>query len=364
MNHKPTTAPAGPFSCTYSPNVPELLMQLGCSIAITTYQAGKLIFISADGPNNLSQLPRDFKKAMGLAVHGRRLAISTYDEVVVLSNAQGLAVNYPSKPNHYDALYVPQAIYPVGMIDLHDMEWDSNGKLWAVNTRFSCLSIIDDHYSFTPAWKPPFINQFVPTDLCHLNGMAMVDGKPKYVSMFGQTTSPKGWRPGVQTDGLIMDIETNEVVAANLAMPHSPRWFEGELYCLLSATGEIIKINRDTGKYDVITQVSGFVRGMDMIGDYLFVGLSKLRENASTFRDLPITKKAIHCGIEIIHLPTGVPVGHIQYQSSVEELYDVKIIPHVRPGVLNHTKGTHKLALNTPQYDFWSSPQAEDGHIS
>jgi hypothetical protein len=35
-----------PFSCTYSPQIPELLQKLNCSLAITTYQAGKVIFIS------------------------------------------------------------------------------------------------------------------------------------------------------------------------------------------------------------------------------------------------------------------------------------------------------------------------------
>ena len=229
--------PPAPFSCTYSPNVPELLGQLGCTIAITTYQAGKLIFISSDGQDNLMQLPRDFNKAMGLAVEGRRMAIATKDEVIVLANAEGLAANYPPKPRTYDALYVPRAVYHVGMVDIHDMDWDKNGRLWGVNTRFSCLSVIDDHYSFTPKWKPPFIKQFEPVDFCHLNGMAMVDGMPKYVTMFGQTTEPKGWRANVQTDGLIMDVPTGEVVAPNLAMPHSPRWIDGELYCLLSATG-------------------------------------------------------------------------------------------------------------------------------
>ena len=92
------TKPPAPFSCTYSPNVPELLMQLGITLAITTYQAGKLIFISPNGANSLMQLPRDFKKAMGLAVNGRRIAIATKDEVIVLSDATGLAQNYPPKP--------------------------------------------------------------------------------------------------------------------------------------------------------------------------------------------------------------------------------------------------------------------------
>jgi uncharacterized protein (TIGR03032 family) len=350
-----------PFSCTHSPNVAELLTHLGCSLAITTYQAGKLIFISPNGLDHLTQLPRDFKKAMGLAVNGRRLAIATKDEVIVLADATGLAGNYPPKPNTYDALYMPRAIYPTGMLDLHDMDWDNNGRLWAVNTRFSCLSVIDDNYSFTPKWSPPFIKSFEPTDLCHLNGMTMVNGYPKYVTMFGQTTTPKGWRPNVQTDGLIMDVETNEVVAAHLPMPHSPRWLDGQLYCLLSATGEVVKVDTQTGRYDVVTRLSGFVRGMAKWGDYLFVGLSRLRQNASTFRDLPIAQKAIYCGVDIIHLPTGVVVGNIRYQTSVEELYDIQIIPKLRPSILNHTGEVHRLALNTPQYDYWSTPEPELG---
>lgn len=351
-----------PFSCTYSPNVAELLTALGCSIVITTYQAGKLIFISPNDANQLVQLPRDFQKAMGLAIDGRRMAIATKDEVIVLADATGLAYNYPPKPNTYDALYLPRAIYHVGMVDLHDLDWDGRGSLWAVNTRFSCLSVIDDHYSFTPKWLPPFIKAFEPVDFCHLNGMTMVNGEPKYVTMFGQTTIPKGWRPNVERDGLIMDVPTGEVVAPNLKMPHSPRWIDGKLYCLLSATGEVIQVDVATGKYDIVVQLDGFVRGMAKWGDYLFVGMSKLRQNASTFRDLPIAKKAIHAGVEIIHLPTGLPVGNIRYQSSVEELYDIQIIPKLRPGILNHLTDAYRLALNTPQFDYWSEPQPEKGH--
>lgn len=349
--------PPPPFSCTYTPNVAELLLQLGCSIVITTYQAGKLVFLSPVDEHHLRQLPRDFNKAMGLAVHGKMMAIATKNEVVVLADAPNLAQGYPVKPNYYDAFYVPRATYYTGEVDLHDMDWDDSGQLWAVNTRFSCLSVIDAQFSFTPKWVPPFIKAFEPTDLCHLNGMAMVQGKPKYVSMFGQTTTPKGWRPKVQTGGLIMDVQTNEMIATQLPMPHSPRWIDGQLYCLLSATGEVIRVNVQTGQYDVVTRLQGFVRGMAKWGDYLFVGLSKLRQNASTFRDLPITKKAIYCGIEIIHLPTGALVGNIRYQTSVEELYDVQIIPKLRPGILNHVHAVHRLTLHTPYGDFWSQPE-------
>ena len=347
--------PAAPFACTYTPNVAELLTQLHCSLAITTYQAGKLIFLSPDGENSMRQLPRDFNKAMGLAIHENHMAIATKDEVVVLANAPELAAGYPIKPGFYDAFFVPRATYYTGGIDIHDMDWDGNGKLWGVNTLFSSLVTIDDYYSFRPQWTPPFIKSFESCDFCHLNGMAMVNQKPKYVTMFGQTTIPKGWRNGVETNGLVMDIESNEVIVQSLPMPHSPRWFDGALYCLLSATGQLIRIDVGSGKYDVITQLKGFVRGMAKRGDYLFIGLSKLRQNASTFRDIAISKHAVYCGIEITHLPTGANVGNIRYQQSVEEIYDVQVLPGVlKPGILNHTTDTHRLALHTPDATFWA----------
>lgn len=347
--------PAPPFACTYTPNVAELLTQLNCSLAITTYQAGKLIFLSPDGLNAMRQLPRDFDRAMGLTISNNRMALATKDEVVVFANAPQLAINYPAKPNFYDAFFVPRASYYTGTVDIHDMDWDKEGKLWAVNTLFSCLVTIDDTYSFHPRWMPPFIKTLESGDLCHLNGMAMVDEMPKYVSLFGKTNTIKGWRNGVENNGLIMDIESNEIVIHSLAMPHSPRWFNGKLYCLLSATGQLICIDVNTGKYDVVTTLKGFVRGMAKKDDYLFIGLSRLRQNASTFRDLAITKDAIYCGVEIIHLPTGANVGNIRYQQSVEEIYDVQILQgSLRPGILNHTAPAHRMALHTPENVFWA----------
>ncbi|MEO8413986.1 MAG: TIGR03032 family protein [Ginsengibacter sp.] len=349
--------PPPPFTCTYTPNVPELLTQLNCSLAITTYQAGKLIFLSPDGLNAMRQLPRDFDKAMGLAIRNNRMALAIKEEIVVFSNVPQLAIDYPTKPNFYDAFFVPRASYYTGSVDIHDLDWDIDGNLWAVNTLFSCLVTIDDTCSFQPHWMPPFIKTLEAGDLCHLNGMAMVDRKPKYVSLFGQTNTTKGWRNGVETDGVIMDIESNEVVAQSLPMPHSPRWFNGQLYSLLSATGQLVRIDIATGKYDVVTQMKGFVRGMAKRRDYLFIGLSKLRQNASTFRDLAISKEAIYCGVEIIHLPTGANVGNIRYQQSVEEIYDVQVLPDFfRPGILNHTSAIHRLALHTTGAVFWGQP--------
>lgn len=354
------TQPPAPFSCVYTPNIPELLHQLGCTIAISTYQAGKVIMMSADSPEKLIQLPRSFSKAMGLALDGRKLAIATKDEVLVLANSVDLAEHYPRQPHTYDALFMPRATYYTGNVDIHDLDWGANGGLFAVNTSFSCLIEIDDNYSFTPYWQPPFINKLASEDRCHLNGMTMVNGLPKYVTAFGTGNTVQSWRDTVTTGGIIMDVDSNEMVATEVPMPHSPRLYNGELYVLLSATGELAKVDIRSGKRTTVNKLKGFVRGLSFIGDYAFVGLSRLRRNSSTFAKLPIAADAQYAGISVIHMPTGALVGEIRYQASVDEIYDVQIFPEMtRPNLLNTQRPEFRLGLDIPGATYWA--RVEEG---
>ena len=347
------TAPAAPFTCTYSPNLPELLQQLGCTLALSTFQAGKVIFLSAVDEHKLIQLPRTFRRPMGLATDQHRLAIATQEEVLVLANDARMAPNYPPKPDTYDGLYLPRALYFTGQVDLHDMAFGKQGLL-TVNTRFSCLAKMSHDYSFEPIWQPDFISQLTPEDCCHLNGVAMQAGEPQYVSALGQTDTVEGWRDNKAHGGVLIDVASRAIVAADLPMPHSPRLYDGKLYVLLSATGELAQVDIDTGRYEVVNQLGGFVRGMARQGDYLFIGLSKLRKNSSSFHDLPIAEKAKHCGVVVLHLPTGSIVGQLTYTASVEELYDIKILPGLRrPNVLNHHKEAHRIALSLPDTGYW-----------
>ncbi|MCB9283330.1 MAG: TIGR03032 family protein [Lewinellaceae bacterium] len=347
-----------PFSCSFSPQIPELLLQLRCTLAISTYQAGKVVFISPQ-PNGekLIQLPRTFKKAMGMALHDNKMAIATMEEVLVLVNSPELAFHYPRQPRTYDALYMPRAAYYTGQIDIHDLDYGAGGELFAVNTSFSCLIKIDDNYSFTPIWKPPFISHLASEDRCHLNGMAMQDGKPKYVTAFSTGDKMQAWRDVVTTGGIVMDVATNEIVAEGVPMPHSPRLFDGKLYLLLSATGELVQLDLNSGKYDVVCRIEGFVRGLARCGDYAFIGLSRLRKSSSTFAKLKIADVANQAGIAVVHLPSGAFVGEIKYHMSVDELYDVQVLPGLlRPGILNTDKPEYKMGLSTPGATYWAQP--------
>ena len=347
-----------PFTCTHSPTLPELLNKLNCTLAVTTYQAGKVILISSH-ENRLVQLPRTFQKPMGIASSGDKLAIATRDEVVVFINAKRMATNYPRHPETYDALYLPRATYFTGEVDIHDLHW-VDGTLWAVNTRFSCLATIDHQYSFTPRWKPFFIGKMTPDDQCHLNGVAFENNQPKYVTAIGKTDTGGGWRASKAKGGILMDVPENCIVAEGLQMPHSPRLFNGQLYVLESASGELVKIDPADGKKEIVIRLNGFVRGMDQYGDFLFIGLSQLRKT-STFQDLPIASQSIFCGVIVLHLPTSKVAGFLKYENSVDEIYDVRVLPGMRrPNLLSHIKPEHRMALTTPTDEYWAVPKKEE----
>jgi uncharacterized protein (TIGR03032 family) len=207
--------PSPPFACTYSASLPELLMKLRCTIALSTYQAGKVIFLSPRDGESLIQLPRTFMRAMAIGVGREKMAIATKDDVVVLANAPGLAPGYPKQPGTYDGLFVPRATYYTGRVDVHGLAWGDEG-LWAVVTLFSCLALVDDSHSFIPRWKPPFVSTLAPEDRCHLNGLAMSGGAPLYATALGSGDGPESWRRKLPRGGVLIHVPSGSVVLEDL----------------------------------------------------------------------------------------------------------------------------------------------------
>jgi len=183
----------------------------------------------------------------------------------------------------------------------------------------------------------------------------MVDGEPKYVSALGQGNEKQSWRKDIIKGGVIFDVTTGEVVADQLPMPHAPRVYDGKFYVLFSATGELALVNPDDGSYEVIKKFNNFVRGMCKCQDFLFIGFSKLRQNSSTFKNLDITKLSNKAGLVVVHLPTAAIVAELKYETSVDEIYDIQILPDLtRPGILNTLTETHKLGLSIPETTYWA----------
>jgi uncharacterized protein (TIGR03032 family) len=314
-----------------------LLRHVGASLLVTTYQAGKLVIVREDG-SHLNTHFRAFPSPMGMALDGDRLAIGTQSQVWKYVNVPAVTAKL-DPPGRHDACFMPRASHFTGNIQVHDLAWGAGGELWAVNTRFSCLCTLDESASFTPRWRPPFVSSLEPTDRCHLNGLAMVDGRPRYVTALGKTDSHDGWRATKATGGILMDVESGEVITAGLSMPHSPRWYDGRLWVCESGAGTLGYVDLSTGKYEPIAELPGFTRGLDFVGNFAFVGLSQVRESA-IFSGIPITERLTEdertCGLCVIDLTSGYLVGLLRFESGVQEIFAVTALPGKRyPDLIN-----------------------------
>jgi uncharacterized protein (TIGR03032 family) len=326
-----------PLRAVHTTNFPALLRQLGASLLVTTYQAGKLVMVRDEG-DHLNTHFRAFQAPMGMALAGDRLAVGTKIQVWEFVDVPAVTAKL-DPPGRHDACFLPRASHVTGNIQGHEMAWDAGGALWVVNTRFSCLCTLDRSASFAPRWRPPFVTALEPTDRCHLNGLGMVDGRPRYVTALGETDEPMGWRDNKARGGILMDVDAGEVITRGLSMPHSPRWYAGRLWVCESGAGTLGSIDLNTGKYEPIAEVPGFTRGLDFAGDLAFVGLSQVRESA-VFSGIPITERlAEHertCGVCAINLTTGQVVALLRFETAVQEVFAVTVLPGRRyPDLIN-----------------------------
>jgi uncharacterized protein (TIGR03032 family) len=368
-----TTVPTPPPGAAQSGDVIECgisdafaawMSQAPGSILLTTYQAGKVAMIGFDG-KQVTLLMRQFDKPMGLAVltgNATRIALASRNEVTLFADAPLLAPDYlETQRGRYDSLFLPRASYYTGDINVHDLGFDAQEKLWIVNTRFCCLSHVSERFSFEPVWKPPFISEIVPEDRCHLNGLAMVNGKPKYVTCLGEADTVGGWRPGKATGGCIIDLDSNEVIARGFAMPHSPRWYAGKLFFLNSGAGEMCVLDPKTGKHQAICQLPAYLRGLGFVGDYALVGMCQIREK-HIFGNLPVQQRSskLLCGVSIIDLRSGKPVAMLEFTRGCQELFEVSFLPGTRrPMILNLQKDATRDAFTAPQFSYWLRPSNE-----
>lgn len=383
------------FNCEYSDNLPKILKELNISLAFTSYQAGRLMLIRSDG-ETLDVNFKSFPRPMGLSVTEEGLTLGIFTQIINFQLENGLLdklkqplqriedditaprikpketdaievnpeadntakvadlsieqiaaqkqqqqnfLDYQAKLNapvdeRVDACYITRSAHYSGMINIHDIDWGDEG-LWAVNSSFSCLCTIEPDASFVPRWKPYFISELVSEDRCHLNGMALKDGKPAYVTTFSTYDKAGMWRQGEKFNGTLMDVEANSILIDGLAMPHSPRWHNDQVYFCNSGHGLVCSYHPETKQTHTLAEVPGFTRGMDFYGPIMFVGLSKVRE-ADVSKPAPLALKydETHSGLWLFNTDEKNDNGHmkeigfIKFTGNVDQIYDVAVIPN------------------------------------
>lgn len=336
MTQTPVSAPSG-LEINASRQFTSWLYEQNLSLAFSTYQAGKVFFIGLQPDKRLSVFERTFDRCMGLYSQESSLYMSSLYQLWRLENT----LEPGQIHNGYDALYLPQLSYITGDLDIHDIaisnspESEVSQKLIFVNTLFSCLATVSETHSFVPVWQPPFISKLAAEDRCHLNGLALRSGKPKYVSAISQSDVAEGWRDKRANGGCVIDVESNEIVLAGLSMPHSPRWYRDKLWLLNSGTGEFGYVDLERGVFEPVAFCPGYQRGLAFHGDFAVVGISQPRHN-KTFSGLPLDEKLQakqaepHCGLLVIDLKSGDIVHSLRLEGVVLELYDVVALPGVR----------------------------------
>jgi hypothetical protein len=325
------------------------------SLVFTTYQAGKVFFIGLRQNGELSVFERTFERCMGLYAHNSSLYMSSLYQLWRLENA----LEPGQIADGWDAVYVPQVGYITGDLDIHDvvlveppqppklrgkqqvepqfpsLNKGGLGGVVFVNTLFSCLATISETKSFVPLWKPPFISKLAAEDRCHLNGLAVRDGQPRYVTAVSQSDVADGWRDKRKDGGCVMDISSNQAIATGLSMPHSPRWYKDKLWLLNSGRGEFGYLDLERGVFEAVAFCPGYLRGLSFCGDFAVVGISKPRHN-KTFSGLALDEQLqakqaqARCGLLVIDLRSGDIVHSLRIEGVVEELYDVQVLPGVR----------------------------------
>lgn len=363
-NSRSDTAPESDpnrLDIDFSRGMANFLGSHNCTIGFTSYQTGRLYLAGQGARGELALHMAVYPQAMGLCGDEQRLYLGTLTQLVRLENV--LASNQLVNEVH-DKVYVPRNLQSFGDIDFHEVGIRKDGSVIVVNTKYSCLCVPSLTHSFRPIWKPAFISRLAPEDRCHLNGLAMVDGEPRYVTAVCRSDVVDGWRDRRHDGGVVIDIRNDEFLAEGLSMPHSPRWHDGKLWLLNSGTGELGWIDPEKRKFEPFTFCPGFARGLAFHDGHAIVGLSKPRHGR--FEGLALADRLKEkdadawCGIQVIDLANGNVVQWIRFEGAVAELFDVCVLPGVSNALTlgpNSAELRDFITVETPE---WIGSRAAD----
>jgi uncharacterized protein (TIGR03032 family) len=307
-----------------------VLSRLNVSLWISTYQAGKVAVVQVQ-QGELFITYHNFERPMGLAISREQIAVGTNNQVWFLLHSR----HVPRVSGRaFDASYLARVSRYTGEIHVHEIDW-AGRELWVVNTLFSCLCTVSAAHSFVPRWKPSFVSTLAAEDRCHLNGLAMENGRPRFVTALGETDTARGWKANQATGGCLLDLAAGRPILRGLCLPHSPRIHDSRIWFLESGAGRLVCIDPIKG-VQTIAELSGYGRGLAMMGSYAFVGLSKLRQSPG-FQALPIARtiESLKCGVAAVDLGSGGIAGLLEFTAGIEEIFDVRINPFSRTPLLS-----------------------------
>lgn len=316
------------LSVEISPGFTQWLTEQNVSLAFSTYRLGKLIIAGAEISGKLKFSAAQFDRVSGITFDGQNIFVATFDQLWKLVDTADRG-EFATNP---DRRYVAKFGHFTGDLGIRDVAISGHGNPVFVSSRFNCVAATSDSHHFKPLWKPRFINRIVGEDRCHLNGVAFVEGKQRFVTACSQTNYFNGWRNCRRNGGVVIDTEQNEVVVHSLSMPHSPRWYRQKLWLLNSGYGSFGYIDERTHSFEHVAFCPGFARGLAFTGDYAIIGLSQSRHDLS-FEGLPLQHRIgdanaiARRGLMIVDLRSGEVMEWLWAHDQIEEIFEVMVLP-------------------------------------
>ena len=306
----------------------------GLSVFVTTYQAGKLVIVRADGDhlNTHFRLPQPDGPGAG----GRSAGPGYAPPGLGIPQRPGVAAEVPPAGSH-DACFLPRSCHVTGDVRIHEMAW-AGDELWFVNTRFSCLCTLDRYHSFVPRWRPPFVTALTPEDRCHLNGLGVVDGRPRYVTALGATDSAAGWRADKARGGVLIDVPSGEMIATAAVDAAFAPLVRRETLAAGVGHGHIRRRGPGLGPVRTDRRATRLHPWTRLPRRFAFIGLSQVRETA-VFSGIPITESLRPSGPAASGSSTSIPgrtVAFLRFEDAVQEIFAVQVVPGRRyPDLIN-----------------------------
>ena len=323
------------ISCRCSPGFLDLMQRLQISLLVTSLRAGRMLTLGVQN-QRLSVTTLEQSQPFGVAANENRIAVAVQGQVQIYSGPAVTAASQQRRPVQLQSGSMPyraqRSFHTAGHVS-PSLGWGNDG-LWMVNTGLSCLSLLTESGDSIVGWKPGFISSVADEDRCHLNGLAMLDGRPRYVTALGSTDDPRGWQAEPFHSGVLIDVPTGAVITDGLVVPRSPQVHAGKLYLLQSWIGELCLVHARTGAIETIEAFPGYAGGMDCREGYAFVGLSR-----SASLELPdgagvSVRDDLACGIAVVNLETGRAEEALNFLSGIDEVSDLAILPASSPAML------------------------------
>lgn len=302
-----------------SPGLGDELARLGVGLACTTSADGRLVVIGPTDSGVRSVVTTVGAPAAGLCTHDGGLLVAAGTDL--LDVALEGAVADPLAP-------VVRRRWPVGPVDTHEVVVSArHGGPVFVNTRWSCLAVPTAD-GWEPIWRPPWLSDLGGDDRCHLNAVALRDGVPDAVTCFAVTDAPRGWADASDDAGVVVEVESGEMMVSGLCSPHAPRWHDGRLWLVESGTGWL---GFDAGgRFERVAPLDGYGRGLTFLDRWTaVVALSwphRRQPRIARLADALHTRGVRGAsGLAVVDLESGRTVHRVHLATPVGDVFDVAV---------------------------------------